>query len=132
MNERDPRRSRGFSTLFGRLVSNTEEPANAQGCWSWNKLVVGRYPRLNVRTGDGRHKQIRAHRAMMCILECGEETELFWQLYELYSIAKFEADHLCTGNALCINPDHLRWLTKEEHDAETLRRGQSIIRRYSK
>lgn len=121
-----------FSTLYERLVRNTAEPENAQGCWTWTGTVKERYPRLNVRTGDGRHKEVRAHRAMLCLMECGEETELFWEVYELFSVAKFEGDHLCTDNPLCINPDHLRWLTKEEHDDVTRQRGQGLTRRWSK
>ena len=118
-----------YATLYQRIVSLTAPPSSEQGCWTWRGLVKQRYPRLNIRTSDGRHKQIRAHRAMAVLMEIGEDVDLFWELYELYSIAKFEADHLCEGNPLCCAPDHLRMLDKEEHATETRRRGQGIHRK---
>lgn len=55
---------------------------------------------------------------MLVLLELDGDTHLFWDLYELYSVAELEADHLCVGNPLCINPDHLQWLTAEENNAK--------------
>ena len=118
--------------LYSRLVRLTYDPESNVGCWGWRGLVRGRYPRFNIRTPDGKHKQIRAHRAMAVLFEIGDETECFWDLYYLYSLAGFEGDHLCEGNPLCINPDHLQLLHKEEHDKETKRRGQSVYRRFSR
>lgn len=122
-----------FQNLYARLVRNSRAPDSACGCWTWTGLVKNRYPRLNIYTPDGRYKQIRAHRAMAVLMEVGAETEHFWDLYELYSVAQFEGDHLCIENPLCIAPDHVRMLEKAEHEAETLKRGQSIHkRRFSK
>ena len=88
------------ATLYQRLVKLSAQPDSEQGCWTWRGMVKGRYPRLNIRTSAGKHKQIRAHRAMAVLMEVGEEVELFWDLYELYSVAGFEGDHLCEGNPL--------------------------------
>lgn len=108
------------------------EPAgeHADACWNWKGAVCARYPRLNIITPDSEHKQIRAHRAMMVILEVGEDYHLFWDLYLLYSLAEFEGDHRCF-NPICINPDHLQLLHKDEHDELTRSRGQGRYRRFS-
>lgn len=108
--------------FFMRLVQLTEEPATDNGCWLWNGRSYGQYGRLNIRA-RGKHRTIRAHRAMLTIMECSEEPELFFDLYEAYSIAEFECDHLCTENPLCMNPDHLQWLTKTEHDVKNRTHG---------
>lgn len=129
---RDGRPHEKFTGLYARLVRLTESPESEQGCWTWLGLIKGRYPRLNIRTGAGQHRQIRAHRAMAVLMEVGAETEYFWDLYYLYSVAGFEGDHLCEQNPLCIAPDHVRLLTKDEHEEETKRRGQSIFRKFSK
>jgi len=125
-------RHQGYVGLYARLVRLTEEPESNCGCWTWTGLVVGRYPRLNIKTPDNVHRQIRAHRAMAVLLELAGETRYFWDLYHLYSLAEFECDHLCEGNPLCINPDHLQLMHWEDHEAETKRRGQSLYRKYSK
>ena len=104
-----------YQNIFTRLLSNIEEPENDQACWLWKGKVWKRYPhRINIRC-RGKHCQIKPHRAMLTILECGGETELFADLYDAYSVAGFEADHLCFHSPLCINPDHLQWLTQEQH-----------------
>lgn len=106
-----------YGTLFERLVANTAEPANDQACWLWVGKCSKRYPTLNVRIG-GKHRTIKAHRAMLVCCELDGEPDLFWDLYELYSVAEFEGDHLCFNNPLCINPDHLQWLTEQENSAK--------------
>jgi hypothetical protein len=102
--------------LYKRLVALTHEPENDSGCWTWLGLVKARYPRCNIRNDENKHTEIRPHRAMLVLMECDGEWEHFWQLYLLYSLAELQADHLCF-NELCINPDHLRWLTPEENRA---------------
>lgn len=106
--------------LFTRLVRNTEEPATDTGCWLWNGRIVAHYGRINVRL-NGRHRQLRAHRAMLVIMECleNDEPELFEELYDTYSAARMEAGHHCRMHPHCINPDHLQWLTQEEHKVKT-------------
>lgn len=78
--------------------------------------MKARYPRANIRNDEGEHTEIRPHRAVLVLMECGAETEHFWQLYLLYSLAELQADHLCWEPA-CINPDHLVWATAEENRA---------------
>jgi hypothetical protein len=103
--------------FFARLVRNTAEPINDQACWLWTASHSKRYPRMCVRV-NGKNFTIKPHRAMLVILEVGAEHHLFWPLYELYSIAEFEADHHCFNSPMCINPDHLQWLTEEENSAK--------------
>ena len=55
---------------------------------------------------------------MLVLCELEGELELFWDVYEAYSIAEMAADHLCFNNPLCINPDHLQWLDAEAHAAK--------------
>lgn len=113
-----------MSALFERLVRNTEIPADqmeSTGCWVWTKAGGGRgkaYPVFNAYC-RGKHKQLKAHRAMLVLMEVGGRADLFYDLYELYGVAELEADHLCFNEPRCINPDHLRWLTKEEHKEHT-------------
>lgn len=107
---------KGFKGLFQRLVRNTAEPDNDQSCWLWTGPVRKRYPMLVIRHPEtGKVKTLSAHRAVQVILECGEESELFLDLYAAYSASELQADHLCFANPLCINPDHLQWLTDEQH-----------------
>lgn len=118
-----------FSSLYERLVANTHTPESPTGCWTWKGRIVNGYPRFNVRC-EGKHLQLRAHRAMLCLLECEGETELFYSLYQTYSVAEFEAEHLCDDNPACINPDHLEWLTKEEHLQRTKEQKRACWRHY--
>lgn len=120
-----------YPTLYQRLVSSVDTPANEQRCWLWNKARNDRgYPTLNVRAPNGSHKQIRAHRAILVLLELEGETEHFWDLYWLYSAAELEADHLCSESPACINPDHLQWLHKDDHKRVTQERVQGIHKRW--
>lgn len=113
-----------MSALFERLVRNSviqECQLESTGCWVWQRAFGGRnksYPTFNMHV-RGKHKQLKAHRAMLVLLECAEEVEVFYDLYELYGVAGFHADRLCVGEPRCINPDHLQWLTAEEHMAKT-------------
>lgn len=70
---------------------------------------------------DGKHIEIRPHRAMLVLAEIGADVRGFWPLYHAYSAAEFEADHHCTSDcsARCINPSHLQWLTNEDHREKT-------------
>jgi hypothetical protein len=124
-----------YDSLYARLVANSrvpEDQSEATGCWLWTSRSRGKhpnsqYPRFNTMC-DGKHKQLAAHRAMLVIMELAKEEEgmeLFWPLYNTYSVAEFHADHLCEGSGgLCINPDHLQWLTEDEHTAKTVARNR--------
>lgn len=114
-----------YPNLFTRLVANTIIPDGQSdcGCWRWTGNTHGRsansqYGRFNQQC-RGKRKKLLAHRAILVLLEVGEEVEFFFDLYELYSIAGFEADHLCEKETRCINPEHLQWLSKEEHRTKT-------------
>lgn len=103
-----------YLDLWARIVANTREPDNGQSCWLWTGKVSKRYPSMNVRR-DGVHMTIKPHRAMLVLLELAGEDELFWELYDAYSVACLEADHLCYCNPLCVNPDHLQWEEKTDN-----------------
>lgn len=59
---------------------------------------------------------------MLVLMELEGEWEWFGFLYEMYSASGLEADHSdeCTS-PLCINPDHLQWLTRPENLAKRYR-----------
>ena len=120
-----------YSSLYARLCTHVVE--DGSGCWLWQLRADGRstsciYPRLNIRV-HGKHLMVFAHRAMLVLDECGHDVsiELFFQTYHAYSVARFEADHdpACVSS-LCINPRHLQWLPRAEHQAATRSRGQGI------
>lgn len=104
--------------LYKRLVANTAEPCNDQACWTWTGRIRRGYPQVNLRI-DGKHRTLKAHRAMLVLTELEGETELFGALYDMYSAARMDADHLCFANPVCINPDHLQWLGNSEHARKT-------------
>lgn len=99
------------------------------GCLLWKGPKRGRtgdYPMFNVRM-NGQHRQIAAHRAALVAAEIranrGGRWDLFGALYELYSIAGFEADHSgdCHSPS-CINAKHLVWREKDDHLRVTIER----------
>lgn len=113
-----------YLTLYHRLLALSEQEAeNPNSCWLWRGAKQGRtanYPKINVWTG-GKTRTLAAHRVSLVVSEIDGQWDLFWDLYKLYSIAGFEADHVC-NNPSCINPDHLEWKTEAEHLALTLAR----------
>lgn len=88
--------------------------SEATGCWTWDGRHQKCYPRYNIRV-SGRHIEINPCRAVLVLMELGADSDWFWELYEQCGAAELEADHLCYRNSLCINPDHLQWLTKAEN-----------------
>lgn len=115
----DPR-GEAYAGLWDRIVRSTaltDEPTMSTPCWTWFGKSTKNYPSINVRC-DGKHRTLKVHRAMLVLKDCGAEVNLFWALYHLASVMKLEADHLCFNNPLCANPDHLQWLTREEHEAK--------------
>jgi hypothetical protein len=120
-----------YASLHQRLMANTVTDL-ATGCVLWTRRAHGRkgnkYPRLNV-WARGHLVMIAAHRAVLVLQECGHDTpnELFFDVYEAYSVAQFEADHAPTCvSPLCINEQHLKWLPRDDHLAETRARGQGV------
>lgn len=100
-----------YDDMWSRIVANTLEPDNERSCWTWTGQKSKLYPRMSTRR-DNKHLTIKPHRAILILLELGLETEHFWDLYDAYSVASLEPDHLCYGNPLCVNPDHLHWTDK--------------------
>jgi len=96
-------------SLYARLVANTAEPENAQACWTWTgptrRHGGGDRPAVSLRTpGAGREGKPRQHNAARLMLK------EFGELAETH-----EASHLCRGNWLCINPDHLIGESKQDN-----------------
>lgn len=113
-----------YHRLRGLSKVDNEDP---DACWLWTSTTRGRtgnYPMINVRV-DGQHRQLAAHRVSLVakeIMDNGGDWDLFGPLYELYSIAGFEADHSECNRPLCVNCSHLVWREKEEHRALTIQR----------
>lgn len=98
-----------YESLYARLVANTAEPENAQACWTWTgptrRHGGGDRPALSMRTpGAGRGGKPKQHNAARVMLR------EFGDLDPLH-----EASHLCVGNWLCINPDHLIGESKQDN-----------------
>ncbi len=87
--------NRKYDTLFERLVANTAEPENDQSCWTWTgptrRHAGGRRPAVSIRVPGAGPRQFNAARLMLGLEPNDGLT----------------ASHLCQGNWLCINPDHL-------------------------
>lgn len=98
-----------YGSLFERLVANTAEPENAQACWTWTgptrRHGGGDRPALSMRTpGAGAAGKPKNHNAARVMLR------EFGDLDPTH-----EASHLCRGNWLCINPDHLIGESKQDN-----------------
>lgn len=125
-----------YLDLYHRLRALSEiDPEDPDACWLWKGVLRGRtknYPRINVRTVEGGHRQLSAHRLSLVVREIleagGEDWDLIWPLYHLYLVAEFEADHSTCNNPRCINDAHLVWRTKEEHLALTIERRRKRVR----
>lgn len=119
------RGTKKYLDLYHRLRALSEiDPESADSCWLWKGVLRGRtknYPRMNI-WADGVHRSIAVHRAALVIAEIDGDWECFWPLYQLYLLAGFEADHRRCNNPRCVNGDHLKWETKEDHLALTLAR----------
>lgn len=91
-----------YSSFFERLVANTSEPENGQGCWQW---VGARdrwgYPRVSVRV-PGKGPRMKMAHIEMYRLVVGPVPD------------GQQLDHLC-HNEGCINPDHLEPVTPKEN-----------------
>lgn len=90
-----------YASLHERLVANTSEPENGQGCWLWTgSRDRWGYGRFTVRTPVGPRNRM-AHIAMYESV-VGPVPE------------GMQLDHLC-HNECCINPDHLEPVTPKEN-----------------
>ena len=102
-------------TLYARILANTLPPENEQGCWIWTGRLVNKYPAMSVRT-QGRRRTLRPYRLILVLLEVRGEGQYIMPLYSLYTYAGFELHHHCRTRRCC-NPDHVEWLTPEDHVA---------------
>lgn len=102
-----------YASLWERLVANTSEPENAQGCWRWTARTDREgYGIINLHVpGLGRNATLKAHLLLYVWLESGARTpdDLFLA-YKEQAASGLELDHLCTEQ-WCVNPDHLELVT---------------------
>lgn len=102
-----------YGGLLPRLLANTEEPSNAQGCWQWTR---GKdrwgYGRLNVWIpSEGKAKTLMAHIVSTVLYELGECTvDEMYAAYQTHVASGLEFDHLCENEGCC-NPDHMEQVT---------------------
>lgn len=123
-----------YLDLYHRLRGlSAIDPEDPDPCWLWTSTLRGRtgnYPMINMRV-EGSHRQLAAHRVALVVREImergGEDWDLFWPLYLMYSVAGFEADHSECNNPKCVNGDHLVWRTREEHLELTISRRRARL-----
>lgn len=110
-----------YDSLFARLVANTAEPEWSRACWNWTAgLHVRGYARVNVWDAERGKSILRlGHRLMWA--EINRPLTVEWVdefTYRLVEPLPLEyddtVDHLCL-NRRCINPDHLRLLSRADN-----------------
>lgn len=91
-----------YASMYERLVANTHEPENGQGCWLWKgKLDRWGYARVSVHLPGVGTRNRMAHIEMYKLV-VGPVPE------------GLELDHLCHSEH-CLNPDHLEPVTHKEN-----------------
>lgn len=104
-----------YTTLFERLVANTEQPENDTGCRLWKrKKDRWGYGQLNVWVpGVGAPVTMKAHIALWCWIEaeCTTADDLYLAYTEMQA-AGMELDHGCVTPSCC-NPDCLTLVTPQ-------------------
>jgi HNH endonuclease len=112
-----------YDGVYARLVANTAEPSNDQGCWEWQaKRDRWWYGRINLYVpGLGRVVTLMAHVALFATFHAAPACadDLFLAYQEVIA-SGLELDHLCEMPPCC-NPDHLELVTPSEN---CQRRGQ--------
>ena len=100
-------------SLLDRFWEKVDTSGGADACWPWRGAVSrGRRARDGygaIRTGGAGTPIERAHRFALVLKTAMDPPEL-------------EAGHgpTCT-TTLCCNPRHLRWVTREENEADKAR-----------
>ena len=106
-----------YSTVYQRLVANTEEPANEQSCWCWSRRGdKAGYGRIELWVkGLQRTVSLYASVVMWIIVNTEARTwdEVYLAALELRH-SGLEVDHLC-HTPPCVNPDHLDLKTPKEN-----------------
>lgn len=92
---------------FAKFMSKVEITAN---CWKWKGKWSNsgglKYGNFMVKR-DGKWSNVRAHRITKSLLSREDNQTL-------------EVHHACK-NTLCVNPDHLEWITVKDHRAKNRR-----------
>lgn len=115
-----------YGSLWERLIANTAEPINGQGCWLWTGACDRHgYARISSHVpGVGKRSRM-AHIVL-------------WELLNGPVPRGFELDHICAHGAngyaafmsrRCINPDHLDPATKVQNAANRRRTSDEPIQR---
>jgi hypothetical protein len=106
-----------YANLYARLVANTDDPENDQGCWPWTaQRDRWGYGRLNVYVPMlGDTVKIQAHLALFVWLEAApSDMDEFWLAYLELRHSGLELDHECVVPS-CIHPDHHSLVTPKEN-----------------
>lgn len=112
-----------YASLYERLIANSEkaEDQNENGCWLWTGKTDKKpwpYGQLNVRV-SGKHTTLRAHRAM------------FGEILRRPLLTDETVDHLC-GQWLCVNPDHLEIVSREENSRRSQQANPRVPNRFTR
>lgn len=99
-----------YESLWHRICAQVEIELGWCECWTWTGHVRrhggGDRPALTMRVPQAPHpRQFNVARLVCEMIQGPPPTPLH------------EASHLCPGNWLCVNPDHLVWETHKENMA---------------
>lgn len=110
-----------YDSLFARLVANTAEPEWSGACWMWTAGLQARgYARVNIWDAARGKSILRlGHRLMWATINRPVTIEWVNEFeYRIVEPLPLEyddtIDHLCR-NPACINPDHLRLLSRADN-----------------
>ena len=113
-----------YSSVYEKLVANTDEPENEQACWCWKRRRSRYWYGRTTLWVPGLNKTISlyAHVLMYCLLESGAKTanDIYLAYLELRA-SELEVHHACNYPP-CIFPDHLEAMTQLENLAHRGRR----------
>lgn len=108
-----------YNSLYERLVANTAAPENDRACWIWTSATTKRgYGKLNIWRAGGL-VQCMAHRLMYQLFHC-KPVEHWIDDWSFILVPPDElqydetVDHICETTE-CINPDHLRLLSRVDN-----------------
>ena len=89
----------------------------ATGCWDWSASKNLGYGQMGINLGDGKYRPLFAHR-------------ISYEIHKGDIPENLVIDHICRNRG-CVNPDHLRLLTRGENvmcgDTITARKSNSAL-----